>query len=144
MSGEEHKAMVRRIYAEVHNGGNWAVCDELLAPDFVDHAAPPSAPRGPESMKYVVGMLRGAFPDLHHTVEDLVAEGDKVAFRIVSRGTHKGDFFGFPPTGKSFVQEQMHVARFANGQFVEHWAIRDDLGMMQQLGLVPAPGSAAE
>jgi steroid delta-isomerase-like uncharacterized protein len=143
MSTEQNKAAVRRMYEGVHNRGDWAVCDELLAPEFVDHAAPPgNTSRGPESLKQTIGILRGAFPDLHNSVEDMVAEDDKVAFRVTSTGTHRGDFFGLPPTGRSFVQEQVHIVRLADGKFVEHWAARDDLGMMQQLGALPMPGQS--
>jgi predicted ester cyclase len=98
---------------------------------------------GPESLKGHVVLLRTAFPDLHFTVEDLIADEERVAARVTFGGTHRGVFRGFPPTNKSFVQSQMHMVRLVKGKVVEHWAVRDDLGLMQQLGIVPSEGAAS-
>jgi predicted ester cyclase len=87
-------------------------------------------------------MLRTAFPDLHFTIEDLVGEGDTVAGRVTMSGTHLGPFQGIPPTGRSFQQAHMHFVRFRDGKAIEHRAVRDDLGMMRQLGLIPTPADA--
>jgi len=95
--------------------------------------------RGAESARQVVMMLRTAFPDLHFTIEELVAEGDTVAGRVTMRGTHLGPFQGIPPPGRSFQQAHMHFIRFRDGKAIEHRAVRYDLGMMQPLGVIPAP-----
>lgn len=139
-SEEENKAHYRRTFEEVFNQGNLALVDELVAPDFLNHEVPPGMNnRGPDSTRQVVTMLRTAFPDLHFTIEDLVAEGDTVASRVTMSGTHLGPFQGIPPTGRSFQQAHMHFVRFRDGKAIEHRAVRDDLGMMRQLGVIPMP-----
>ncbi len=144
MSTEEaNKASFRRAYEELFNQGNLSLVEELVAPDFLNHEAPPGSNRGPESMRQLIRMLRTAFPDLHFTIEELVAEGDTVAGRVIMSGTHQGTFQGMPPTGRSFRQAQMHFVRFRDGKGVEHRAVRDDLGLMQQLGVIPTPGQAS-
>jgi steroid delta-isomerase-like uncharacterized protein len=140
---EENKTQYRRTFEEVFNQGDLSIVDELVAPDFLNHEVPPGMNnRGPDSTRQVVRMLRAAFPDLHFTVEDLVAEGDTVAGRVTMSGTHLGPFQGVPPTGGSFQQAHMHFVRFRDGKAIEHRAVRDDLGMMQQLGLIAAPANA--
>ncbi len=84
-------------------------------------------------------MLRTAFPDLHFTIEELVAEGDTVAGRLTMSGTHQGPLMGIPPTGRSVRQDHMHFVRFRDGKAIEHWGVRDELGMMQQLGVITLP-----
>ncbi len=140
----ENKAQFRRTYEELLNGGELSVADELIAPDFVNHEAPPGKDHGPESMRGLATMLRTAFPDLHFTIEDLVAEGDTVAGRVTMSGTHEGPFMGMPPTGRSVRQDQMHIVRFREGKAVEHWGVREDLGMMRQLGVITEPDRAKE
>jgi len=135
---EENKAQFRRTFEEMFNQGNLAVADDLIAPDFLNHEAPPGNNRGPESARQLVAWLRSAFPDLHYTIEELVAEGDTVAGRVTMSGTHHGPFQGIAPTGRSFQQAQVHFVRFRNGKGIEHRAVRDDLGLMQQLGVIPA------
>jgi predicted ester cyclase len=144
MSVEENKVLFRRTYEELLNGGDLSVADELVAPDFVNHEAPPGRDRGPESMRGLAVMLRTAFPDLHFEIEELVAEGDLVAGRLSMSGTHEGPLMGTPPTGHSVRQDHMHFVRFWDGKAVEHWGVRDDLGMMQQLGLMPDPRQPGE
>ncbi len=136
----ENKASFRRTFEELFNQGNLAIADELIAPDCLNHEVPPGMNnRGPESMRQVVTMLRTAFPDLHYTIEEVIAEEETVVGRVTMSGTHQGPFQGIPPTGRSFQQAQMHFVRFRDGKGVEHRAVRDDLGMMQQLGVIPAP-----
>lgn len=137
---EENKAQFRRSYEEVLNQGDVSVVDELIAPDFLNHAAPPGRDRGPESMRWLATMLRTAFPDLRFTIEELVAEGDMVAGRLTMSGTHEGPLTGMPPTGRAVRQDHMHFVRYRDGKAVEHWGVRDDLGMMQQMGAIPEPG----
>lgn len=136
----ENKARFRRTYEELLNGGELSVADELVAPDFVNHEAPPGMDRGPESIRGLATMLRTAFPDLRFTIEDLVAEGDTVAGRLTMSGTHEGPLMGMSPTGRSVRQDHIHIVRFRDGKAIEHWGVRDELGMMQQLGVIPPLG----
>lgn len=139
MSAEDNKATARRWYEEVFNAGNLDLIHELFAPNFVDHDPVNPLP-GLEGVRQVVGMYRGAFPDLHITVEDWVAEGDKVVTRFRAQGTHKGPLMGIPPTEKQVTVTGIDMLGFEHGTISEHWGTRDDLGMLQQLGAVPAPG----
>jgi len=136
----ENKAVVRRAYEELWNRRNVALADELVAEDFLNHAAPPGRQRGREGLKDVIRMFDAAFPDFRYEVADVVAEGDRVAVRDVFRGTHEGDFMGIPATGNRVAIQAIHIYRLEGGRLAEHWVARDDLGMMRQLGVVPAPG----
>lgn len=136
-------ARFRRTYEEMLNQGDLSAVDDLIASEFVNHEAPPGMDRGPDSMRGLVAMLRTAFPDLHFTIEAVVAEGDTVAGRLTMRGTHQGPLMGMPPTGRAVEQEHMHFVRFRDGKAVEHWGLRDELGMMQQLGVMPGPPAGA-
>jgi len=139
MSTEENKAIARRT-VEAINAGDMSLFENLLAPDAVEHAAPPGMPPTRETAKQFITMLRAAFPDLHYHIEDVVAEGDRVVNRATVHGTMKGDFLGMPATGKSATWGEMHIVRVKDGKIVEHWANVDQLGMLQQLGLAPTPG----
>ncbi len=146
MTTEENKAISRRVGEEIFNGGDLDLADELYAPDYVLHD--PSLPEdlhGPEGLKRYVAMTRAAFPDARVTVEDQVAEGDKVVDRWTARGTHTGEFMGIPPTGRRIEVSGVTISRFAGGKIAEDWYQGDDLGMMRQLGVIPsgeAPGEA--
>ena len=140
MTMEANKANAQRFVDEVVNGGNLAVIDDLLAPDFVDHGGQPGVPPTRDGTKAIMAMLHKAFPDRHGTVEDVIAEGDKVVQRTTSTGTMKGEFAGMPPSGKSATWQQVHISRFVDGMTVEHWAVIDQLSMLQQLGFAEAPG----
>jgi predicted ester cyclase len=135
MSAEENKALVRQTWEDLFNKGKLATADELISASFTNHAAP-GAPPGPGSFKQLVMMYRSAFPDVQFDIEDLLCDGDKVVIRNNFHGTHKGSFMGIAPTGKQISQEQIHIVRVAAGQIVEHWAVRDDLSLMRQLGVV--------
>ncbi len=137
---EGNKARARRMVEEVANGGRLDVIDELVADDFVDHSAPPGVPPTRDGAKALMSMLRTAFPDLQATVEDVVAEDDKVVQRTRATGTMTGELMGMPPSGRSATWEQIHILRFEDGKEVEHWAVSDQLSLLSQLGLVPAPG----
>jgi steroid delta-isomerase-like uncharacterized protein len=143
MSTETNKQLVERGFQGLMNRGELALADELVSADFVNHEAPPDAPRGPAGLRGMVTMLRTAFPDFHIEVAELIAEGDKVVARTTLQGTHTGPYVGIPPTGRPFVQDQIHIFRFADGKAVEHRAVRDDLGMLQQLGVIPSLDQAA-
>ena len=142
MSAEESKAIVRRFW-DVWEEGNIDLVDELLAPDYVNHTpATPDQPTGPEGVKGVVAMFRSAIPNLRVVVEDMIAEGDKVAVRYTLEGTHEGELFGIPPTGQRLSIKSIAVERVSDGKIREHWRVTDSLDMMQQLGVIPAPEHA--
>ena len=105
---------------------------------MVDHNLMPGQAPGLEGMQQMMTMFLGAFPDLHSTIDVLMAEGDLVAGRMTTTGTHKGDFMGIPATGKQVKFTEVHIVRIANGKAVEHWGNSDDMAMMQQLGVVPS------
>lgn len=134
---EGNKALVRSLLEDDISRGNLAVAEALIAPDFFDHTNPPGLQEGIAGHKAIVTLVRGAFPDLNWAIDDLIAEGDKVVARTTMTGTHLGEFFGIPPTGKRVSMGGVHVLRIADGKIVEHWGSNDDLGMMRQLGVVP-------
>jgi predicted ester cyclase len=114
-----------------------------VAEDIVEHAAPPGSPGGREGVKGVIAWLRAAFDGLTYEIEDVISSGDRVVVRNRVSGTHTGEFMGFAPTGRSFTVQQTHIFRVEDGRVAEHWANRDDLGMLRQLGLVGAPAPQA-
>jgi predicted ester cyclase len=138
MAIDDNKRHVEDAFARLLSHGELALADELVSADFLNHDAPPDAPRGPAGLRHLVTLLRTGFPDIHYEIEEVIAEGDKVVARTTLSGTHRGPFFGIAPTGRRVVQEQIHIFRFADGKAVEHRAVRDDLGMLQQLGMIPA------
>ncbi len=142
MSSEHIKAIRRRFQEEVENQRNLAAIDEFFGPDFVDHFAMPGFPAGLEGVKARHAALFAAFPDIQSTVEDMIAEGDKVVARLTMRGTHKGEFLGIPATGKQLTVSAIDIMRIVDDKIVEHWVEVDMLGMMQQLGVIPAPGES--
>ena len=143
MSIEQNKALARKLVEEVINQGNISEIDELLIPNFVEHEElPPGIPPGREAPKALFTMLRSAFPDIKATIEHLIAEGDEVVLHMTWTGTHKGEFMGIPPTGKSISINVIDILGIAEGKFVEHWGVMDSMAMMQQLGVVPAPEQA--
>ena len=143
MSTETNKAVVHRYVEDGYNAGNMAVIDELFATEFVNHD--PSAPtvRDLEGLKQLILAQHAAFADVRTTIEDLVADGDKVVKRFIVRGTHTGDFNGIPATGKQFTLEGIDILRLVNGKIQEIWIGYDMLGMLQQLGLMPQPEEAS-
>lgn len=139
MSTEENKATVRRWVEAAWNTGDLALADELYPPTYILHD--PARPvQGPEGLKQFVSMFRTAFPDLHFTLEDIIAEGEKVVWRYTARGTHQGELMGIPPTGIAVTVSGMVCSRFSDGKWVEDWSNYDALGMLQQLGVIPAMG----
>ena len=138
MTVEENKALLRRIIDQAFNERNLGVVDELLSEDFVGHSWPPEVDSSREGLKQLVNTFTGAFPDLHVQIDDLIAEGDKVVGRVTTSGTHQGDLMGIAATGKHVSFAEVHIIRIANGKAVEHWGVEDMLGMMQQLGAIPA------
>jgi steroid delta-isomerase-like uncharacterized protein len=138
MSVEENKALIRRLYDET-NRWNLAAMDDLFAADMIDHNPPPVPGMAPglEGIKQAFRVFLDAHPDGTHTVEDMVAEGDKVVARVTGRGTHTGELMGIPPTGKELVMTGIAIYRIANGKIVERWAEHDLPGLMHQLGVIP-------
>lgn len=141
MSTEENKALVRRFYAELDNL-NPAVIDDLVAEDFVNHSPPPfPVPPGREGLKQAFELFRQATPGSHEILEQ-VAEGDKVVTRLRAVGTHDADLPGVPRTGNALDVTATVVHRIEDGKIAEKWSDRDELRLLQQLGVVSLPGAA--
>ena len=142
MSTEENKAIARRIQEELWDQKNLAVADELLAPTYVDHVpgSPPDVPPGPARHKEIASAYFTAFPDVRVTVEFQIAEGDMVVTRWKSHATHTGSLFGMPATNKSATITGITISRIVEGKAVETWTNFDNLGMLQQLGVIPSMG----
>jgi len=145
MSAEENKAIVRRQEEELFTQGNLDAADEIFAPNYVGHD--PSNPediRGLEAAKQAASDYRKAFPDLQVIIEELIAEGDKVAARVRFRGTHQGELEGIAPTDRRVESTGIVISRIEGGKIAEDWANLDDLGLMSQLGAIPQLGEQAE
>ena len=145
MSAEDNKALVRRWFEELFNEAKLDLADEIVTPDHVSHD--PSTPEhlpGPEGERQLVTLVRGAFPDGRITIEDLVAEGDRVAVRWTFRGTHRGDFMGVAPTSNQVEMGAMDLVRVAGGKIAETWSNVDMMTMMRQLGAIPTPARSGE
>jgi len=138
MSAEQNKAIIRRLYDEAISKGNLDLIDQLVDPNVVEHdELPPGLTPDREGVKQFFAMFRSAFPDLRFQIEDLLADGDRVAARVTVSGTHRGEFAGLAPTGKEIEISAIDFFRVANGKVMEHWGVEDQLGMMQQLGAIP-------
>jgi steroid delta-isomerase-like uncharacterized protein len=135
---EENKAIVRHIIEDFNEGELNSVV-ELSAPDFIYHGAPPGVPPTREGWKQLLAMFRAGFPDLRFHIEHLIAEGDLAMVRFTGYGTHQGEIMGIPATGREVAFSGVVILRFANGKMVERWEEFDMLGMMMQLGAIPAP-----
>lgn len=137
MSAEQNKQVFRRVIEEGFNSGNLAALDEFFSTTYQEHqfGLPPTL----EGFKEDIHGLRAAFPDLKLTIEEIIAEGDKVWARMTARGTHRGQFMGLAPTGKSFAITVIDICRFENGKIVEHWGVPDRFHLMAQLGALPRP-----
>jgi len=143
MSTEDNKALVRRFWQEVFNEQRLERADEFVAPDYLDHAAVPGQEPGLAGARQQRwATYFAASPDLHATIDDMVAEGDKLAVRYTVEGTQQGGLLGMPPSGKRFHVSALCIYRFAEGKIAENWEQADMLGLLQQLGVLPAPGSA--
>jgi steroid delta-isomerase-like uncharacterized protein len=133
-TAEANKALVRRWFEETDHG-NLDIIDDLLPEDYRDHNPPlPDLPPGREGVRRAVMLLRSAFPDAVHTIEDQVAEGDKVMTRLTTRATFVGECLGYQPTGQVVQISGIAVHRVVDGQLVEHWAHMDMAGFMRQIG----------
>jgi predicted ester cyclase len=133
MNGDEGKTLARRYFEEVINQGNLAVADQIFASDYIDHSAQPGSPTGPMAVKPAIAAFRAAFHELDETIEDMVEEGDKVAFRFRAVGVHRGEFRGIAPTGRRVQWTGLVILRVAGGKIVERWGVIDLFSIMQQL-----------
>jgi len=138
MSAEQNKAILRQAYDAI-NRNDLDALDEMVASDITDHDPAPGQGPGLEGVKDYFSSLHAAFPDVHMDVEDMIAEGDKVVARVSVSGTHQGEFMGIAPTGNRVTITGIDILRITEGKVVEHWGKFDDLGMMQQLGVMEQP-----
>jgi steroid delta-isomerase-like uncharacterized protein len=135
MSGTEgHKAIVRKF---MENRRNPEALAEIVATDYVSHTASAGRGSGLEGVTQIRHSMQAAFPDFTWTIEDMIAEGDTVVARATMLGTHLGEFMGIAPTGKHVAMTGIHIYRIADGKLIEGWLIRDNLGLMQQIGGLP-------
>jgi steroid delta-isomerase-like uncharacterized protein len=135
---EQYKTAAQNLIEEGFNRKDASAFDAFFSPDLNDHALPPGMPRGFEGRKMFYSAMLAAFPDMQVRVEDAFAEGDKLVTRWSARGTHQGDMMGVSPTGKQISVSGIAIDRFESGQSVEHWEIFDQVGLMQQLGVIPS------
>ena len=141
---EQNKLVERTLIEEVWNRGNFAVVDKLVSPDFRGHSSlSETDTRGTEGYRQYHVALRAAFPDIHFTIEDQIAEGDRVVTRWTARGTHRAEYAGIPATGRAGVIAGVTTDRIADGRSVECWTSLDELGLLRQLGVIPGAGQAA-
>lgn len=138
MSNKENKTIARRYFEEIWNQGNAAAIDELVAADAVGYL-PGTTIHGTEVLKQRLSQLYDIYREPHFTVEDQIAEADKVLTRWTFRGTHTGEFMGSAPTGKQVTVTGMNLFHLTDGKIAEVWLSADDLGELQQLGVLPLP-----
>jgi steroid delta-isomerase-like uncharacterized protein len=134
---ERNKAVVRRFIEEVQNEKNWDTFDELNADDFINLSAPPGVPSDREGGKMFLGAFLNAFPDCHVTVDDMIAEGDRVVTKKTFTVTHSAELNVIPPTGKRVSRQYVDILRLRDGKIIEHWLSMDQMNFMQQLGVLP-------
>ena len=139
---QENRAILDRLNAEVLRQANLDAVDELMSDDFVEHDPPPGMAGDRQGFKDFVAGIHQAFADQLHTVHDQIADGDRVVERWTMSATHVGDWLGIPPTHKRITVSGMDISRLENGRIAEHWTQIDVLGMLQQLGAIPAEESA--
>jgi steroid delta-isomerase-like uncharacterized protein len=138
MSIEANKVVVRRFIDEVFVAGHEAAVDELLAADFVPHTWPSVEP-GRDSFKAAMRRMAASLSGVTMSIDDMLAEGDRVAVRLTSRAVHNGELMGMAASGKPYTIQEVHIFRVAGGQIAEHWHVADMLGMLRQLGALPSP-----
>ena len=138
---DEVQELIRRFYDDVLAGGDTSVLDEIATADYQEHDPFPGQGEGLQGLKERVTMLKNAFAP-RFMIEDVIQGGDKLVVRWMNSGTHVGEFLGIPPTNKSFSVAGIDVYRLEDGKLAEHWDVVDQLSLMQQLGLIPAPEGA--
>lgn len=137
MSVEENKALLRRGWEEILNKGNINALDQFYAENFVDHNAFPGIPPGIEGMRQTYNIIFSALTNIHVTIDDMVAEEDKIVVRVTANGIHTGEFMGIPATGNRISVMEIRIYRIADGKIVEHWGLMDTASLMQQIGSAP-------
>ena len=135
---QDIKAAARRTLEEIFPNADVAALAELVHPDMVNHEAPPGVPQGLEGMTQSMRMLEAAFSDRRWEIHQAIGEGDTVVIYCTFHGRHTGQFMGLAPTNRPFAFRQVHLVRFQDGKSIEHWAVRDDLTLLRQLGALPA------
>jgi steroid delta-isomerase-like uncharacterized protein len=143
VSLDENKALVRRFVDEIFVQGRAETIDELLADDFVAHTWP-STGHPKDDLKNATERAHGALTNPRFTIDDMIAEGDRVAVRLTTGATQTGSFMGMPPSGKSYEISEIHIFRLRDGKVIEHWHQFDQMGMMKQLGAMPGEPAARE
>jgi steroid delta-isomerase-like uncharacterized protein len=138
MSATNNIQLVSRFVEEAQTKHNLAAVDEYLSADFVDHSVPPGLPPNREGVKMQFSMFINALPDLYAIIHDQVADDDKVVTRKTLCGTHSGELMGIPPTGKTVEIAVIDILRVKDGKITDHWNLVDRLGIIQQLGVIPA------
>ena len=139
---DDNKALVRRFVDEIFVHGDKAAVDELVADDFVAHTWPSASGNAKQDLKGAIDRVGKGLADVEFTVDDLIAEGDRVAVRLTSAATQVGTFMSLPPSGKRYSIEEIHWFRLRDGKVVEHWHQMDQMGLMKQLGASPEPAAA--
>jgi steroid delta-isomerase-like uncharacterized protein len=139
---EANKAVVRRLYEEFHNSMDLTIADDLYTPDCIYHGGHIKRDPGKDGNVKAMGKMHDAFPDLQTTIDEMVAEGDKVVVRLHRTGTHKGEYLGFAATGKRIEQTALVMFRIENGKIAEYWLHYDELGLLLQIGAIPALGNS--
>jgi predicted ester cyclase len=141
---ENNKVVLQHLYDEFMNAGKLEVADEVVAPDCPLYFGSTFVGTGPEAFKQARAMLYAAFPDLHFTIEEMIAEGEKVADLLTGRGRHKGEFMSVAPTGKRVEFQGMAIVRIFEGKIVENRGMPDMVGLLQQIDVFPAPEQQSE
>ncbi len=141
MSEVDNKAIIRRLVEDGLNKRNASLIDEVYSAKYIGHDPERPTPRRIEDLQQgMAGLLGKVFPDAQYSIDDLVAEDDMVAWHWTFRATHQGELMGIPPTGKAISFSGVNLFRLANGKAVEDWVYRDTVGLLRQLGAMPAPG----
>ena len=135
---EQYKMAAQNLIGKGFNQKELSAFESYFSTNLKDHALPPGIPEGFEGRRMFYSAFLAAFPDLHVHIKDTLAEGDKLVMRWSAHGTHTGELMGIPPTGKQVSVGGTAIDRFENGQSVEHWEIFDQVGLMQQLGVIPS------
>ena len=143
MSGDTNETIIRTYYEDLWNRWNLAIADELISSAIVFRGSLGLSVRGIEGFKGYVRSVRVAFPDFHNTIEELIAEGDRVVARLTYRGTHRGELFGIAPTGRRVVYTGIAIFRIAGSKIADGWVLGDILSLMQQIGAIPPAGADA-
>jgi steroid delta-isomerase-like uncharacterized protein len=133
MTSTENKTVARRVLEEVFPANDVEALRDVVSDEFVNHEAPEGTPPGLGSITMFMHLLNQAFSEQRWEIHDVLAEDEKVVIRCTHSGVHTGDYFGLPATGRRFAYKQMHIIRVVDGKGVEHWAVRDDTSLMQQL-----------